>query len=144
MAKMLFKADEDYELKLSQLAAGSDKIAKKAIYEAAAIVADRIKWNLADVLSGDSTGALWESLGIAPILQDNDGNWGTKIGFDGYSGKPYKGFPKGTPNQLKARVLESGRSGQTKKPFVRPAVNMTHDQAVAKMRRVIEEEIKKL
>ena len=144
MAKMLFKAGEDYAIKLSNLAKGSDTIAKKAVYEGAAIVADAIKSNLADVLSGDSTGELYRSLGISPIDVDYNGNWSAKVGFDGYSGKPYKGFPRGTPNQLKARVLESGSSKQMKKPFVRPAVNMTKRSVVEKMNKVIQEEIKKL
>ena len=46
MARMTFKAGEEYAIKLSKLATGQEEIAKKAIYAAAGIVADRIKANL--------------------------------------------------------------------------------------------------
>ena len=136
MARMTFKAGDEYALKLSKLAAGSDEIAKKAIYAGAEIVADKIKSNLQGVTSGDSTGALAGSFGISPIKTDADGNWNAKLGFDGYDSN-------GVPNQLKARVLESGTSKQKKRPFVRPAVNATKRQAQAEMGRVIDEEYKK-
>jgi len=133
---MTFKAGDDYALKLSKLAAGSDEIAKKAIYEAAAIVADEIKKNLEGVLSDEATGELVASFGISKIGLDNDGNWNAKIGFDGYDSK-------GVANQLKARVIESGTSTKKKRPFVRPAVKATKKRAAARMEEVIEQEIKK-
>lgn len=137
MAKFAFKAGEDYALKLSRLAYGSEGIAKKAVYAAAGIVTDEVRKRLADATSGKGTGALAESLGITPIVRDGDGYINAKIGFDGYDAK-------GTPNQLKARALESGTSKQPKRPFVRPAVNATRKRAEAEMGRVIEEEIRKL
>jgi len=131
-------AGDEFALKLSQVATQSDEIAKKAIYEGAKIVADKIKSNLEGVLSKEATGDLVASFGVAPITKDSEGNFNTKIGFDGYDSK-------GVANQLKARVLESGTSDerQPKRPFVRPAVNATKNQAIAKMGQVIDEEIKK-
>ena len=137
MARMTFMAGEDYALKLSQWVAQSDEISKKAIYAGADILADKIKSNLEGVLSGEATGELVASFGVTPITKDNEGNWNAKVGFDGYDSH-------GVANQLKARVLESGRSGQTKRPFVRPAVNATKKQVVEKMGQIIEEEINKL
>lgn len=139
MAKFAFKDDSDYAIRLGRIAdaADSGRIAKKAIYEAAGIVADRIRANLKNVVSGDSNGDLEKSLGIAPIKEDREGNWNTKIGFDGYD-------RRGVPNQLKARVLESGRSNQKKRPFVRPAVRQTKAEAIKTMDRVIQEEIEKM
>lgn len=137
MARMTFMAGDDYALKLSQLATGSDKIAKKAIFEGSDIIADKIKSNLEGVLSGEGTGDLLASFGITSIEKNKNGDWNAKIGFDGYD-------RKGVANQLKARVLESGCSGQTKRPFVRPAVNATKKQVVEKMNQAIEEEINKL
>jgi len=137
IAKMAFKAGDEYAIKLSRLATGSEKIAKKAIYEAAGIVADQIKKNLEGVLSDEATGELAASFGITPIKRDSDGNWNAKIGFDGYDSRD-------VPNQLKARVLESGSSRQKKRPFVRPALRATKKRAIAKMAEVIDEEIKKL
>ena len=136
MARMTFKAGDDYALKLSKLATNSDEIAKKAIYAAAEIVADKIKSNLEGVLSEEATGELVDSFGIAKIDVDSDSNWNAKIGFDGYDGE-------GVPNQLKARVLESGSSRQPKRPFVKPAINATKTAAKAAMAKVIDEEIEK-
>lgn len=137
MARMTFKAGDEYAIKLSRLAAGSDAIAKKAIYAAAGIVADRIKSNLQGVLSDEATGELVSSFGISKIDTDSNGDWNAKIGFDGYDSQ-------GVPNQLKARILESGSSKQPKRPFVRPAVNATKKQAQETMARVIDTEIKKM
>ena len=128
MARMTFKAGDDYALKMSKLAAGSDEIAKKAIYAAAGIVADKIQANLDGVLSDEATGELMGSFGISKIDMDGNGDWNAKIGFEGYDSD-------GVPNQLKARVLESGSSKQKKRPFVRPAVNATKKQAQDEMAR---------
>ena len=137
IARMTFKAGDDYAIKLSKLATGSEEIAKKAIYEAAGIVADQIKKNLEGVLSEEATGELVASFGVTPIEKDSNGNWNAKIGFDGYDSK-------GVPNQLKARALESGTSRIKKRPFIRPAVRATKQKAQDKMAEVIDREIKKL
>ena len=134
---MTFMAGDDFALKLSRLATKSDEIAKKAIFEGAKVIADKIKSNLEGVLSSEATGELVASFGVTPIEKDASGNWNAKIGFDGYGSD-------GVANQLKARVLESGSSKQQKTPFVRPAVNATKKQAVEKMGQVINEEIQKL
>ena len=136
MARITFTAGDEYALKLSRLATGSDEIAKKAIYGAVKIVADKIKDNLQGVLSDEATGELVDSFGVTPITRDRDGNWNAKIGFDGYDSK-------GVANQLKARVLESGTSTKKKHPFVRPALNATKKQAQAEMARIIDEETQK-
>ena len=139
MARMTFNLGEDYCLKLSTLAAGSEEIAKKAVYAAADIVTDKIRENLEANLAGreQSTGALAASLGITPIQTDKDGFINAKIGFDGYD-------EKGVPNQLKARVMESGSSKIRKRPFVRPAVNATKKAAVEAMQKVVDEEIENI
>ena len=137
MAKMTFKAGDEYAIKLSRLASGSGEIAKKAIYAGAKVVADRIREEMDKKLSGESTGDMAESLGITPIERDNAGNWNAKIGFDGYD-------RKGVPNQLKARVMESGSSTIRKRPFVRPAVNATKKESQTVMAAVIDEEIEKI
>jgi len=134
---MTFMVGDEFAIALSHLATQSDEIAKKAIFEGANIIADKIKSNLEGVLSEEATGELVASFGVTPIEKDKNGNWNTKIGFDGYD-------KDGVANQLKARVLESGSSKQPKRPFVRPAVNATKRQVVDKMGQVIDEEIKKL
>ena len=159
MARMTFKAGDEYALKLSRLAAGADEIAKKAIYAAADIVADEIGKNIdalptesfrylrdGDKFSGvpgQQKQDLKDSFGITPISLDGDGNWNAKIGFDGYGSTPTKAYPQGLPNQLLARAIESGSSVRQKTPFVRPAVNATKKQAQTEMARVIDEETAK-
>ena len=113
LARMSFKAGEDFALALSHLTTGADEIAKKAIYAGASIIADKIKSNLEGILSPKATGDLVGSFGVTPISRDGNGDWNAKIGFDGYGSD-------GVANQLKARVLESGSSQQRKRPFVRP------------------------
>ena len=87
MATISFKAGDEYALKLSRLAAGSDDVAKKAIYEGAKVVADKIKSNLESKVYADATGDLIASFGITPIARDKEGNWYTKIGLDGLDRK---------------------------------------------------------
>ncbi len=137
MAKFAFKAGEEYAIKLSRMDYNSEEIAKKAIYGAVEIVANKIKSNLQGVLSSEATGDMTEAFGVTPIERDGQGNWNAKIGFDGYD-------HKGVPNQLKARAMESGTSTQPKKPFVRPALNATKKQAQARMAEIIDEEYKKM
>lgn len=157
-SKMTIKAGEDYMRRLSQLGEGSAAIAKKAVYEASGIVADRIRKNLEDNIRtqqsaakrGNSssfsllkkqgekrTGDLVRSLGITPIKLDKNGILNVKIGFDGYDSR-------GVPNQLKARVMESGSSTIEPRPFVKPAVKATKKAAEEAMNRVINEEIEKI
>lgn len=132
MATISFKKGDDYALKLSRLAAQSDEVAKKAIYQGAKVVADKISSGIPK-----DTGDLEKSFGITPIERDKDGNWNAKIGFDGYDSK-------GVPNQLKARAIESGTSKIQKRPFVRPAVNATKTKAVEAMKKIIDEETEKI
>ncbi|WP_085833843.1 hypothetical protein [Clostridium merdae] len=160
MARFAFKAGDEWALKLSRLAAGSDEIAKKAIYAAADIVADKIKSNLEALpedkfrhlpngekfngLPQSQKDDLAESFGITPITMDSQGNHNTKIGFDGYGSAPTKAYPQGVPNQLLARAVESGSSVRDATPFVRPAVNVTKKPAQAEMGRVVDEETEKI
>ena len=160
MARMTVKATDDYALKLSKLAAQTEEVAKKAIYAAANIVADKVASNLAALpedkfrrlkdgeqftgLPESQKKDLQASFGVTPIKQDDAGNWSAHIGFDGYGSNPTKKYPKGVPNQLIARAVESGSSVRQKTPFVRPAVNATKKEAIDAMERVIDEELGKI
>jgi len=161
MAKIRsIKVGDEWARKLSKLSTGQKEIAGKAIYAGAKVVADKIKDNIEklpedtfrylqgdDKFSGVPDGQkkdLEESFGVASIKVDSDGNYNTKLGFDGYGSYPTKKYPKGLPNQLLARAVESGSSVREKHPFVRPAVNATKKTAQAEMGRVIDEEIEKI
>jgi len=134
------------------------EIAKKVVRAGAQPVADEIR-NKLNQLPSDTFRHLnkdeefkglpeiqWkdlsESLGIAPADVDNDGNTNTKVGFKGYGSHPTKKYPKGVPNALLARAVESGSSVRKKTPFVRPAVNKTRTAAVTEMEKAIQKEVK--
>lgn len=160
MARITFKNGDEYALKLSRLETNSDEIAKKAIYEGAKVVADAIKANLYSLSAGKfrylrdgdvfvnvpayQKADLIASFGIASIDKDSYGNWNTKLGFDGYGRVPTDSYPRGLPNNLLARSIESGSSVRVKAPFVRPAVNKSKGPALDAMRKIIDEETKKL
>lgn len=160
MARISFKKGDEYALKLSKFAAGADEVAKKAIHAGANIVADRMKAGIKSLPTekfrylrdGDKFRGvtesqkkdLEESFGITPIAKDKNGDLNAKLGFDDYGSFPTKKYPKGVPNQLLARAVESGSSVRYKTPFVRPAVNASKKPAVTEMACVIDEEAKKI
>ena len=87
---------------------------------------------------------LIESFGVTPISRDNQGNHNAKIGFDGYGSMPTKAYPKGLPNQLLARAVESGSSVRAKTPFVRPAVRASKSKVESTMGQIMTKEIKRI
>ncbi len=160
MARMTFKAGDEFALRLSRLATGSSAIAKKAIYVGAEIVADKIKANI-NALPEDKFRRLKadekfkgvpsvqkedlkNGFGITPMKRDEAGNWNARVGFDGYGKNTTAAYPSGLPNQLLARAVESGSSVRKKTPFVRPAVNETKAAVIEAMGRVIDEEIRSM
>jgi HK97 gp10 family phage protein len=163
MAKMTVQGIEEYALKLSKLGAKSQETAGKAIYAGAEVVADAIKQNVDGLgtvdekfnliafnqgrkarLSEIQKEGLKKSFGITKMQKDNDGIFNVKLGFDGYNDVKTKKYPNGQPNQLIARIAESGSTFMNKTPFVRPAVSKTRKNAQAAMQRVIDEETEKI
>ena len=71
-----------------------------------------------------------EGFGIAR-MQDENGYFNVKVGFDGYNANKTKKWPNGKPNSMIARSIEGGTSWKPKHPFVAPAVNKT--KALAEM-----------
>ena len=116
MATIEFKGIDVYAKRLAELGQSAEGICKYAIYDAAGMVIEAIKEN-----APFDTGDLIKSMALA-YMQNKDGFVYTKVVFDGYD-------EKGTPNSLKARVLESGSSTRQKKQFIRPAVNRVKKQA---------------
>lgn len=160
MARMSFKSGEDFALKLSRLGAAQEEVARKAVYAGAQVMADAIKANLealpeedfrflheGDKFDGVPKGQkqeLIDSFGVTPILMDSDGNYNAKIGFDGYGSLKTKTYPKGVPNQLIARSIESGSSVRKKHPFVGPAVKAKRKAVNEAMAKVIDAETQKI
>lgn len=153
---------DEFSSKLEALSDNFETTAKRATYEAAALVADAIKQNLNEIdtlkhngqtnaggkvdgLTAVQKKDLIDSFGISKFA-DFEAGLGSflnvSLGFDGCGSHPTASYPQGLPNQLLARAVESGTSFRAKHPFVRPAVNRTKEAAIEKMRSVIEEEIK--
>lgn len=163
MAKITFPGLEAYERKLSQLGDMQEirRIAGRAAYEGAKIITDEIRDNIHQMLAYDDEAGLYayvlknpapltrtakqgllDGLGIAP-LTDDKGYLNVKIGFDGYNKLKTERFPKGQPNVLIARALESGSSVTEKCPFVRPSIQSKREEAERKMAQVVDEEMEK-
>ena len=155
MARLEIKGFDELELRLSKLA--DPELAKDVVMAGAQPVADEIRKSI-EALPEDKfrylkknevfTGVpkqqkqdLLDSLGITPPDIDFDGNTNTKIGFDGYGKIPTKKYPKGVPNQLLARAVESGSSVRKKTPFIRKAVNKSKKLAEAEMQKKLDEKI---
>lgn len=166
MGIVSFKSGEDFALRISKLAKNADKCAERALKAAAAVVTDKVRANLTALPTDYRVGAgkeyyyltqsekfdgvplaqkedLLNSLGFTPVGLDKDGNYNIKIGFDGYGRQPTQKYPRGIPNQLVARAVESGSSVREKHPFVRPASRSAKDAAIRAMDAVIAEEAEK-
>lgn len=148
MAKFQFRGLEEYAQMLQEIGANTQEICGAGVYAMAEIVANQIRQNLdalpaePDIeglaawrekrktsLTSAQKKGLQEGLGISKIENDN-GYWNVKIGFDGYNKVKTQKYPNGQPNAMIARATESGSSVREKMPFVRPAVNATQKMAI--------------
>ena len=165
MARMHIKGLEEYEKKLSSMANSTEDVGKAAVYVGAGIVADAMREEIMalptgegdmpglppragdgekiSVISPKQKSDLSKSLGIAPIKNEH-GYIQTRVGFDGYGSVKTKKYPKGLPNILLARSINSGTSFMKKNPFARRAVTRTKKIVVEKMGKKVDEEIKKI
>lgn len=159
MATISFKGGDEYLLKISQLeAALKDEICGTAIYGAAGIVADEIRSQLETVPTDESYGtaseptrgpktaqkeALLDALGISS-MEEKDGYFDVKIGFDGYNGITTKRWPHGQPNQMVARSIERGTSWMKANAFVKRAAAATRKRALEFMKNSVDVSIRKI
>lgn len=164
MAKIRFKGLEEYTAKLSQLSVLAEEQALgPAIYDGAAVVMEAVKEELRAVPTDDrrfvpsSSGLmrlgptteqkeqLLESYGVAPMQVDEKGFLNVKVGVGAdYNSIVSKRWPKGQPNLLVARAIESGTSFMEAHPFVKEAVRKSRKAAEAAMAKRVESEIEKI
>lgn len=143
MAKVTVKLPDDLLKKLSSLGSKTDQIARKALEAGGEVILKKTKANLISVIGKDikyesrSTGQLISALGLSPVKVDKNGNYNIKLGFDEYR-------RDGTSNAAIANIIEYGKHGQPAKPFLAPAKRQSNKEVNETMKRVIEEEIKKL
>lgn len=159
MARMKFGGTDKYIAKLERLRDKSTPTAKMALYQGAKVVADEIRkktesipvvmsrWaseeNPLEGLTQEQKDGLLDSLGVSPMLSDM-GEFSVRISFDGYNSQRTKKYPKGQPNVMIARSLESGTSFRLKHPFVRPALDESRKAARKAMQNVIDDEVDKI
>lgn len=151
MARFIKNHELDaYSERLSRFAKkNSKKIIGKAIYKGAEVVADAIKEEIQNLPTGKNGITMTQkkdlanSFGIAPLREEKD-YCNVKLGFDGYGSRPTEKYPKGLPNQLLARAVESGTSFRKKSPFVRRAVTKTTKKSIQVMQEILEEETRKI
>ena len=130
MAKIEFKGLDEYAKDLGRLVVKSEGIIKYAVYPAAKQALDALKAN-----TPVDTGDLRDTERLTNF-EDRNGYIYTTIIFPGYD-------EKGTPNPIKARVLESGSSKQPKRPFIRPTMNSIKNQVIETMRTTLDEAIER-
>lgn len=129
MAKLVFDGIDEYMKKLAELGADIDKAARFAVYPAAGYVLDELK-----AATPVRTGALRDSETLTKFTTEADSVY-TEIVFEGVDAQ-------GSPNAVKARVLESGTSKRKKKPFIRPTLSRVSARATQMMSEKMDEYIK--
>ena len=140
MAKAAFKMPEDFLLKLSRLGEKTDEIIPKVLEAGGEVVEAKVKSNLQAVIGSGtkeesrSTGELLSALGVSSARQDKDGNFNVKVGFS----EPRS---DGKSNAMIAGVLEYGKSGQSPKPFLKPAKSVSKSACVDAMITAFEKEV---
>ena len=143
MAKTTFKMPEDFLLKLSRLGEKTDEIIPKVLEAGGEVVEAKVKSNLQSVIGSGtkeesrSTGELISALGVSSARQDKDGNFNVKVGFS----EPRS---DGKSNAMIAGVLEYGKSGQSPKPFLKPAKSASKSACVDAMIAAFEKEVENI
>lgn len=150
------KGLDDYIALLGNLEFKSEEIVGHSIYEGAKIVADEIRANIESLpVSANKSGrsgrrnptqvekdGLLDGLGVAKMRNDN-GNFNVKIGMDGYNADITAKYPKGKPNAMVARSIESGTYFMNRNPFISRAVRSAKAAAEEAMKAEIDKQIAK-
>ena len=143
MAKAAFKMPEEFLIKLSRLGEKTDEIIPKVLEAGGEVVAAKVRNNLQSVIGSGtmeesrSTGELLSALGVSSARQDKDGNFNVKVGFS----EPRSDEKS---NAMIAGVLEYGKSGQSPKPFLKPAKSASKSACVDAMIAAFEKEVENI
>lgn len=154
MAKISFSGLDTYMESLRKLGAEADRISGNAIYEGAKILADEIKSGIKQLDVGTESEyeierreiqkeGLEKGFGVS-VLKDDDGFMNVLIGFNGYNELKTPKFKDGQPNQMVARIFNSGTSHNRKQPFFDNAVKLTKKRVKLKMQETFEKEVEKI
>ena len=159
MATFQFGGFDNDIKKLNKLQqSAKDGVAGKTVYAGAEVVADSVRRAIQDLPVGDGRArdgglvdtatlpqkaGLLDGLGISR-MKDDDGLVNVKLGFDGYNSTRTEKYPRGQPNVLIARSVNSGTTFRKKTKFVDKAVNSAKKAAEAAMDAARSREIEKI
>ena len=114
------KGIDEYIAQLQRLEGYSDTVVGRAMYEGAKIVADEVRKGIDSLPIREEYVKNQATRGVTKTqkkgLQDGfgishkqkDGSFvNVKLGFDGYNGTHTKKYPKGQPNAMVARFVET-------------------------------------
>lgn len=160
--RLKLKGFDEYQLKIKKLKENGDRVAKEALYQGAGIMADALRASIEALpsvkdtynlkaykkgfkyrLSDTQKEGLIDGMGISSFEENGD-YIDVKIGFEGYNDIKTKKYPKGQPNPLIARVLESGSSYMNKTPFIRNTTSKNKKKVEKTMADVIDNEFNKI
>ena len=148
---------DEYIYKLDQMHANTEEMIGRSIFPGAAIVTDAIRAGIESIpeapkqyargmktgLTASQKAGLLDGLGIA-VMRNDGGFLNVKVGMDGYNSTVTKRWPKGQPNALIIRALESGTSFQARQPVIAPAIRSSRNAAIQKMKEQFDEETRKV
>ena len=158
MATMKFQGLDQYVVVLERLTNNAGEYIGKTLYVGAGVVADAIKQEVMalpaddrpyskDIIKNGPTSVqkkgLVDSFGITKV-RVKGGTYDEKLGFDGYNNIRSKRWPKGQPNVMVARSIESGTSWMKKNPFIAKAVRASKVQAEIAMEKELDKQIELL
>jgi len=127
---------DDFLNQISRLESRTDEIVPKVLAAGGEVVLEHVRVRLKAVLSGKSSGELARALGVSPARLDRRGNYDVKVGF----AEPRR---DGGSNAMLANILEHGKHNQPPRPFLKPAKIASREACIAKMKQVLESEIKR-
>lgn len=159
MARFEFGGIDNYIKQLNKLRQSTkDGVVGKTVYAGAAVVADSVRraiqalpvgdgrardGGLVDTVTLPQKSGLLDGFGISR-MKDDDGFVNVKLGFDGYNSTRTEKYPRGQPNALIARSVNSGTTFRKKTKFVDKAVNSARKSAETAMDAACSREIEKI
>lgn len=159
MARFEFSGIDNYISQLNKLRQSTkDGVVGKTVYAGAEVVADSVRraiqalpvgdgrardGGLVDTVTLPQKAGLLDGFGISRMKDDN-GFVNVKLGFAGYNATRTKRYPRGQPNALIARSVNSGTTFRKKTKFVDKAVNSARKSAETTMDAACSREIEKI
>lgn len=154
MPKMKIYGLDKYAKILDEMSSQTVQVVGEGIYEGANILANTIRQGIQSIRTEgpsdwererreEQKQGLANSFGIAP-LQDDNGFYNVKLGFEGYNNIKTPSYPNGQPNVLIARMYNSGTSVLSKQSFFDRSVRSARNRAKKKVIETIEQKFENI